>query len=238
MSLRIRATLRGRAARIVAETISKFSRLDIHPQLNARGAMLPHSMWKSEVPARTPVRVQVEFEVSSWIHGRGVRHTDYSVRVNDAWIPINELRDVVRVVADPDYSFDDEVEESLVIPPGCQYRITYRPRLVVGTRVQRRISVPREPSSRDKRVPTTAEEAFQQLMRVGLGPKLALTTTFTDLRVTRRGQLVTEEQWQRCQSRQRSAPSADRREAEPPSRERSIVTTAEIEAFTRRLRAG
>jgi hypothetical protein len=187
-------------------------------------------MWRSKASA--PVHAQVELEVSSWIHGRGVRHTDYSV-----WIPINELRGVVRVVADPDYSFDDEVEESFVIPPGCQYRITYRPRLVVGTRVQRRISVPRETQARDRRVPATPEEAFQQLMRVGLGPKLALATTFTDLRVTKRGQLVTEEEWQRRLSRRHGAPPAGRRELERPH-ERSAVTMAEIEEFTRRLRAG
>ena len=198
--------------------------------------MLLRSMRKDVAPG--PVRVLVELEVSSWIHGRGVRHTDYSVRVNDAWIPISELRDVARVVADPDYSFDDEVDESLVIPPGCQYRITYRPRLLVGTRVQRRISVPREPSSGPECIPAAAEEEFQRFLRVGLGPKLALHTVFTELRVTRRGQLVTEEQWQRGRSRRLPAVQADVRQLESSRRELGVVGRAEIEEFARRLRAG
>lgn len=63
-------------------------------------------------------RVEVNLEVSSWIEGRGVKHTDWSVRVNDSWVPIKELRNVGATMADPEFSFDGEVDEQRVIPPG------------------------------------------------------------------------------------------------------------------------
>ena len=171
-------------------------------------------------------RVEVNLEVSSWIEGRGVKHTDWSVRVNDSWVPIKELRNVGATMADPDFSFDDEVDELRVIPPGCQYRTTYHPRLAVGTRVQRRISVPLV-LPEGKRAAETHEEAFRQLMAAGSATKLPLKTIFTDYRVTARG-LVTEERWQRSSRRDRAKVLAERTGSD-------TVTRAEIEAFTERL---
>src|SRR5689334_4427053 len=89
-------------------------------------------------------RVEVRLETSSWVEGRGVRHTDWSVRVGDAWVRIRELRDVVRAIADPDVSFDEDVDELLVLPRGCQYRITHLLRVAVGTQLRKRISAPLE----------------------------------------------------------------------------------------------
>lgn len=173
---------------------------------------------------------QVDLEVSSWIEGRGVRHVDWSVRVNDSWVPIKELRNVGRTMAEPDFSFDDEVEEQRVIPPGCQYRTTYHPRLAVGTRVQRRVSVPLVLPSPTQRAPESAALAFQRLMAAGYAPKLPLKTTFTEYRVTLRG-LVTEERWQRQQQRLagRVATTA------APGERAAGVGRAEIEAFARGL---
>ncbi len=178
-------------------------------------------------------RVEVNLEVSSWIEGRGVKHTSWSVRVNDSWVPIKELRNVGTTMADPDFSFDDEVEELRVIPPGCQYRTTYHPRLAIGTCVQRRISVPLELPA-GKRTAETVEEAFRQLMAAGYGPKLPLKTTFTDFRVTARG-LITEERWQSQQQR-----SKTRVQATPTRVEHSLAgsegpTRAEIQAFAQRV---
>ena len=172
-------------------------------------------------------RVEVNLEVSSWIEGRGVKHTDWSVRVNDSWVPIKELRHVGATMADPDFSFDDDVDDLRVIPPGCQYRTTYHPRLAVGTRVQRRISVPLVLPAEGKRVALTPEEAFRQLMAAGCATKLPLKTIFTDYRVTARG-LVTEERWQRSRRRDRVAERAERTSSEP-------VTRAEMAAFAERL---
>jgi hypothetical protein len=178
-------------------------------------------------------RVEVNLEVSSWIEGRGVKHTDWSVRVNDSWVPIKELRNVGATMADPDFSFDDEVDELRVIPPGCQYRTTYHPRLAVGTRVQRRISVPLVLPAAGKHAAETAEEAFRQLMAAGYATKLPLKTTFTDYRVTARG-LVTEERWRRQQQRAsggaRTAPPAAERDAGAEG-----VTRAEMAAFAQQL---
>ncbi len=179
--------------------------------------------------------VEVALEVSSWIEGRGVRHTNWSVRVNDAWIPIGELRDVVRTMTDPDLSFDDEVDERRVLPPGCQYRITYHPRLAVGARVQRRVSVPLVQPSHHKAAPETIEGAFQRFMAAGFGQKLPLKTTFTDFRVTVRGRFVTEETWQRHQQQRPDDTARTNREHARSTISSDAVTRAEIEAFARRL---
>jgi hypothetical protein len=177
--------------------------------------------------------VEVDLEVSSWLEGRGVRHTDWSVRVNDSWVQIKELRSVARTMAEPTLSFDDEVDELRVIPPGCQYRITFHVRLPVGSRVQRRISVPLVLPSPGKGAPETVEAAFQQLMAAGFAPKLPLKTTFTDFRVVERG-LIAEQRWQARQRRQvsRVSPSAP---GEQSAGRSEHVTRAEIEDFARRL---
>ncbi len=176
-------------------------------------------------------RVQVDLEVSSWVEGRGVRHTNWSVRVNDAWIPIAELRDVGRTATDPELSFDDdEVEELRVLPPGCQYRITYHPRLAVGTRVQKRVSVPLAQPPSHQHAPVDADAAFARLLAMGSGPKLPLKTTFTELRVTPRG-LISEDLWQRAE---RKVPTAT------PRQGKSIVVSevvgaTELHAFAQGL---
>jgi hypothetical protein len=175
-------------------------------------------------------QIEVDLEVSSWIEGRGVRHVDWSVRVNDSWVPIKELRDVGRTMAEPDFSFDDDVEEQRVIPPGCQYRTTYHPRLLVGTRVQRRVSVPLILPSPTSRAPESAEAAFQRLMAAGYAPKLPLKTTFMEYRVTARG-LVTEEQWQRQQRRRAAGVAA----TAPRDERAATLGRAEIEALARAL---
>lgn len=179
-------------------------------------------------------RVQVDLEVSSWIEGRGVRHTHYDVRVNDAWIPIEELRDVGKTATDPELSFyDDEADELRVLPPGCQYRITFHPRLPVGTQVRRRVSIPLVQPPRHTGAPETTEAAFGRLMAAGYGSKLPKKVVFTDFRVTIRG-LVTEEAWQRRQQRLGSEPREQTHQRRSPARSEAI-TVAEMEAFARRL---
>lgn len=179
-------------------------------------------------------RVPVDLEVSSWIEGRGVRHTNWSVGVNDALVPVAELRGVERTATDPELSFhDDDVDEMRVLPPGCQYRITYHLQLPVGTRVQRRTSTPLVQSANHKRSPETVESAFQRLMADSYGWKLPLKTTFTDFRVAPRG-LVTEEQWQRRQQR-----AAHAQRASTPQRSRVLapgtIRREEVEAFVKLL---
>jgi hypothetical protein len=179
-------------------------------------------------------QVEVDLEVSSWIEGRGVRHVDWSVRVNDSWVPIKELRNVGRTMAEPDFSFDDDVDERRVIPPGCQYRTTYHPRLAVGTRVQRRVSVPLVLPSAAERAPESVEAAFRQLLAAGYAPKLPLKTTFTDYRVTVRG-LVLEERWQRQQRRSATSVQTTAARGERASSGALRVSRAEIEEFARRV---
>src|SRR5688500_12565909 len=137
-------------------------------------------------------------------------------------------------MTDPDFSFDDEVDELRVIPPGCQYRRTYHPKLPVGTSVQRRISVPLVLPSPEERPPETIEAAFGKLMAAGFGPKLPLKTTFTDYRVTERG-LVSEARWQRRQQRLNGRAPTNLPQAERAAGGAERVTRAEIETFAERL---
>lgn len=180
------------------------------------------------------VRAQIDLEVSSWIEGRGVRHTNFSVGVNDALVPVGELREVERTATDPELSFhDDDVNELCILPPGCQYRITYHLRLPVGTRVQRRISRPLVQPPQHKAAPETAEAAFQRLMAAGYAPKLPLKTIFTEFRVTARG-LITEQQWQR---RQREAEQQVATTTQQGRRHAAFdqVSRADMAAFVRSL---
>lgn len=148
--------------------------------------------------------VEVDLEVSSWIEGRGVRHTNWAVRLNAAWVPVAELAGVVATIADPDIELSDEVDEFLVLPPGCQYRKTYHPRLPVGTRVLRRVSAPRVERRTSTAAPATASEALSRLTKSFPPPKQPLKTTVTELRVAGHGKLVSELEWQERSAEARS----------------------------------
>jgi hypothetical protein len=152
--------------------------------------------------------VEVDLEVSSWVEGRGVRHSNWSVRLKDAWIPIAELRDVAATVTDPEVTFHDEVDERVVLPPGCQYRKTYHPWLPIGTRVLKRVSVPRDANRTAAHGPTPTAATLQQVLAAFPAIKQPLKTTVTELRVDRNGRLVSELEWQarHADLHRRSAP--------------------------------
>ena len=120
-----------------------------------------------------------------------------------------------------------------VLPPGCQYRITYHPRLPVGTQVRRRISTPLVKPPRHKGDPETIEAAFGRLLAAGSGWQSPKKVAFADFRVTVRG-LVTEEAWQRRQQRSASEPGAAMHQRQVPPRAET-VTLSEIEAFAQRM---
>jgi hypothetical protein len=127
-----------------------------------------------------PTRVEVELENSSYIEGRGVRHTHWDVQVNDAWVPIDELRGIPQVEADPELWLAPDVDQRRVIPPGCQYRITYVPRLPLGTKVRKRVSKPRD----DARHDSSAATLKAALGGASLPRKLPLAVKITEYRVT------------------------------------------------------
>src|SRR5689334_14089042 len=144
-----------------------------------------------------PLRqVEVDLEVSSWIEGLGVRHTNWSVRLNDAWVPVTELRGVAATVADPEISFHDEVDELLVLPPGCQYRKTYQPWLPVGTRVLKRVSVPRPAGRKSAHAPASTADTLRSVLGAFPPLKRPLKTTVTEWRVGDHGRLIPEHEWQ------------------------------------------
>ena len=177
----------------------------------------------------TPRLFDVNLETASWVEGRGVRHTDWSVRVNDTWVPIRELGGVGATMADPQFSMVDDVDELVVLPAGCQYRKTYHPRLAYGTRLQKRVSVPREPPRRASAPgPLSEDEALRNLVAAFPSVKTPLHTTLMEYRVIGPQRLITEELWQRGQER-----NEGRRKA--PTRER-MLTVAELERFRDRIR--
>lgn len=141
--------------------------------------------------------VEVDLEVSSWVEGRGVRHTNWSVRLNDAWIPVAELKGVAATVADSEVSFHDEVDELLVLPPGCQYRKTYHPCLPIGTRLLKRVSVPRDADRSGRCVPTSTADAMHRVMTAFPPLKRPLKTTVTEWRAGDHGRLIPEHEWQK-----------------------------------------
>jgi hypothetical protein len=160
---------------------------------------------------------QVDLEVSSWIEGRGVRHTNWSVRVNDAWVPVAKLRGVAATMPEPTASFADDAEELRVLPRGCQSRITYHPLLPGSTQLLRRVSVPYN------------DEEIQRRSRSMAGSwRLPLAVTTTVFRVVGPNRIVREERWQLRRQRE------EHRRKEPV-RERRI-SPAELDVLQARLR--
>jgi hypothetical protein len=173
--------------------------------------------------------LEITLETSSWVAGRGVRHVSWSVRVGDAWVPIRDLREVARTIADPDIGFDDDVDELSVLPRGCQYRITHHLRVGIGTRLQKRISVPLEiPRARPALDTETTDDALRRIIAALPPSKPRLKTTVVEFRVARHGTLITEEEWQRR--------NGERRRRPPARRATTTVSTSELEAFTAALR--
>jgi hypothetical protein len=184
-----------------------------------------YSMSASEEPSVR--KFQINLENSSWIEGRGVRHSEWSVRVNDAWIPVRDLRDVGSTMADPHFAFEED-DEFRVLPAGCQYRITFHPCLPIGTQLLKRVSVPRELPRRAARAePVTQEDALRAVLAAFPPLKTPLQTTLTEYRVVGHNKYVTEATWQRAglnETQRRKAPVRDR-----------AVSVQEMEAFRDRL---
>ncbi|HEX4338069.1 MAG TPA: hypothetical protein VH062_19300 [Polyangiaceae bacterium] len=176
---------------------------------------------------KVPQRLfEVNLESASWVEGRGVRHTDWNVRVNDTWVPIRNLRNVGATLSDPRFAFDEETDELKVLPAGCQYRVTYHPRLAHGTRLQKRVSTPRDARARAPRPePLTADEALRNLLSAFPSVKIPLHTTVVEYRVVGKHKLVTEDAWQRAEERRRDTPTRERQ-----------IAVAHVEEFRERLR--
>ena len=159
-------------------------------------------MWRSgDQSAR---EVELDLEVSSWIEGRGVRHTDWVVRLRDAWIPIQDLPEIDATRAEHEVAAN-EIDPLRVLPPGCQYRITYHLRLPIGTALRRRVSSPRPDVRRREPPPKTLNAAVHDVLAAFPPPKPPLKTTLTDFRIAGPDRLLTEAEWneERARSIQR-----------------------------------
>jgi hypothetical protein len=189
-----------------------------------RRAIRLNSMIAVELPVQR--HVELELENSSYIEGRGVRHTHWDVRINDAWIPVDELRGVEFIRADPDTWFSPDTDARKVLPSGCQYRITFYPRLPIGTRVRRRISVPLgdppRPKAPAREKPVGMHEALAQMLRAYPPPKPPLKTNFTQFIVCGEHKLKTDAEVRFEQDERRR-----RRQAAPAP----AISAAEVDAM-------
>lgn len=149
--------------------------------------------------------VSVELENSSWVAPRGVRHTEWFVKVGDGWTRLTELPEVLVTLAEEDPEDGSAPEGFVTRPPGCQYLCRFRVVLPVGTALRRRVSMPRD-ARRTRRARGTAPVGFdlrRDILSHFRYAKPPLSVLETHFRVGRRG-LVAETEWERAIARKAS----------------------------------
>ena len=169
--------------------------------------------------APSPAIVAIDLEDSSWIVGRGVLHTRWSVRLNDAWVDVRDLPGVVSTAAEAGMAFAEDTDDERVIPPGCQYRITHHLRLPVGTRLRKRISTPRElPPRKHARLPATLDDAVWQTLQAFPPLKTRLHARSKDYRVVGNHRCVSERRYRQGRQQQASRRTVQRAARVAPER--------------------
>ena len=143
----------------------------------------------------------VELENSSWVVERGVRHTEWFVKLGDAWTHLADVPAAAssRAEDDPEDGVV-EPEGRQVLPPGCQYLIRFRLVLPHGTPVRRRVSMPRD-GRRARRASAGAvgTDLKRDILSFFRYTKPPLAVVETEFRVVRAG-LVTLQRWERARS--------------------------------------
>lgn len=143
------------------------------------------------VPAQKPSggkAVAVEFENSTWVVERGVRHTEWFVKLGDGWKRVADVAGAETNLGACDVTTDSDVVGDVHLPPGCQYLNRYRLVVPLGTLVRRRVSRPRTtrrtPSSRSETVGTDLKRDVLAYFRFAKPPLAVMETHFI---VGRRG---------------------------------------------------
>jgi len=140
----------------------------------------------------------VEFENSSWVVERGVRHTEWFVKLADGWVRVADVPGVEASLGSGDATDESGDFGDLRVPPGCQYLCRFRLVLPLGTPIRRRVSKPRSvrrsASPRSGIVGTDLKRDVLAYFRF-MKPPLSVSETL--FLVARRGLVVDERpvQW-------------------------------------------
>ena len=134
-----------------------------------------------------PSTAVVELENSTWVVERGVRHTEWFVKIGAVWARAADMPEAVALD-----TRDDAVDPSLELaerPPGCQYLCRVRLTLPIGTELKRRVSSPRSVRRRKGRggAPVGTRDLRRDILSFFRYVKPPLTVKEMDFRVTRRG---------------------------------------------------
>lgn len=147
-----------------------------------------------------PSRV-LELENSSWVVARGVCHTEWFVRVGEAWTRIADVPGASATVADDHAeSGAGDTDGFVNRPAGCQYICRYRLTLPIGTAVRRRVSKPREARRTSRGAETVSAGLRRDILTYFRFMKPPVGVVETNFRLTRAG-LVSEAQWENAAAR-------------------------------------
>jgi hypothetical protein len=130
----------------------------------------------------------VELENSSWVVERGVRHTEWFVKLGDDWARVADVAGTEATAGSSDGAKDKDDFGDVHLPPGCQYLHRFRVVLPLGTPIRRRVSKPRSARLASR---SGSEAVGVDLKRDILGyfrfAKPPLSVTETCFLVARRG---------------------------------------------------
>jgi hypothetical protein len=139
-------------------------------------------------PLAKSTTTTVELENSTWVVERGVRHTEWFVKLADSWARVADVAGVeTSLGSSDDVTVTDDFGD-VHLPPGCQYICRFRVVLPLGTPLRRRVSRPR---SARRAAPSGSDAVGADLKRDILGyfryAKPPLAVTETHFLVARRG---------------------------------------------------
>jgi hypothetical protein len=138
----------------------------------------------------------VEVENSTWVVPRGVRHTEWFVKLADGWVRVADVPGVEASLGSDGAGSDSHDFGDVHLPAGCQFLCRFRLSVPLGTAVRRRVSKPRgvrRPAARSEAVGTDLKRDVLAYFRFAKPP---LSVTETRFVVGRRG-LVLDERTER-----------------------------------------
>ena len=143
----------------------------------------------------------VELENSSWVVARGVRHTEWFVKLADGWVRIADVPGA-EGFGTPDARNESNQFGDVHLPPGCQYLCRFRVVLPLGTPIRRHVSRPRgvrrAGASRSETVGTDLKRDVLSYFRFAKPPLAVAETLFL---VARRGLVLAERAERRVAAR-------------------------------------
>jgi hypothetical protein len=135
----------------------------------------------------------IEFENSTWVVERGVRHTEWFVKLNDAWVRVADVPGAEACLGSSGDETDSDGFSDVRLPPGCQYLRRFRLVLPLGTPIRRRVSKPR--SVRRAAAPgsqAVAADLKRDVLTYFRFAKPPLAVSETEFLVARRGLVIGE----------------------------------------------